>query len=51
MIKNKGFELLLNEISKIEGKIIELKISGRFYEARLYETALSNIQNQQYDHI
>ena len=46
MIKNKGFELLLNEISKIEGKIIELKISGRFYEARLYETALSNIQNQ-----
>jgi len=46
MIKNKGFELLLNEIKKIEGKIIELKISGRFYEARLYETALSNIQKQ-----
>ncbi len=43
MIKNKVFELLVNEINRIEAQIAEVKVLECFYEARIFESILKEI--------
>lgn len=44
MISKKEFDLLLQEISQIENKIIELKVLNKFDKANEYESSLEEIK-------
>ena len=46
MIKKKEFDLLLQEISQIENKIVEIKVLNQFDKANEYETRLENIREK-----
>ena len=46
MINKSEFDLLLQEISEIEEKIIELKVLNEFDKANIYEQKLKDIRNK-----
>lgn len=49
MINKKEFDLLLQEISQIENKIVEIKVLNQFDKANEYELRLENIREKAKD--
>ena len=49
MINKKEFDLLLQEISQIENKIVEIKVLNQFDKANEYEIRLENIREKAKD--